>query len=270
MEIWKTKPVSLISTPPATTTDNCPTRRYTNTPLGTKNRSGHLELAIRESLRGLRVVVLQLHRLCLRDVPLNPAHCDTETKEADQAENLLRAGVLRAGQTVAVGDHMLRLDVAEIYQSFAENKLGEVFEFIFELRRVLLGDPRRGLGIKKSFHCIIEQRRQRARRNRRRLTLGSRLESIHQLARFFLRHFTVASVGGQAVKLSIAEPCKLFRAVTADSRVVARPFALASMTAVDSDLRNGARFPLPFDYWRRYCRCCVHNDSPSWVSLNFH
>src|ERR1039457_4752366 len=270
MEIWKTKPVSLISTPPATTTDNCPTRRYTNTPLGTKNRSGHLELAIRESLRGLRVVVLQLHRLCLRDVPLNPAHLDTETKEADQAENLLRAGILRAGQTVAVSDHMLRLDVAEIHQSFAENKLGEVFEFKFELRLVLLGDSRRDLGIEKSFHRVVEQRRQCARRNRRRLALGGRFESIHQLARFFLPHFTVASVGGHTLKLLIAEPCKLFRTVAADSRVVACPFALASMTAVDSDLRNDARFPLPFDYWLRCCHCCVHNDSPSWVSLNFH
>src|SRR5260370_42365613 len=40
MEIWKTLRVSHIPTPPATTTDNCPTRRYTNIPLGTKNRSG--------------------------------------------------------------------------------------------------------------------------------------------------------------------------------------------------------------------------------------
>src|ERR1017187_6136563 len=41
MEIWKTLRVFHIPTPPTTTTDNCPTRRYTNTPLGTKNRSGH-------------------------------------------------------------------------------------------------------------------------------------------------------------------------------------------------------------------------------------
>ncbi len=40
MEIWKTLCVSHIPTPPATTTDNCPTRRYTNIPLGTKDRSG--------------------------------------------------------------------------------------------------------------------------------------------------------------------------------------------------------------------------------------
>jgi len=31
-----------IISPPATTTDNCPTKRYTNTPLGTKDRSGQL------------------------------------------------------------------------------------------------------------------------------------------------------------------------------------------------------------------------------------
>jgi hypothetical protein len=41
MEIWKTLRVSHIPIPPATTTDNCPTRRYTNIPPGTKNRSGH-------------------------------------------------------------------------------------------------------------------------------------------------------------------------------------------------------------------------------------
>ena len=40
-EIWKTLRVSHISTPPATTTDKCLTRRYTNNPLGTKDRSGH-------------------------------------------------------------------------------------------------------------------------------------------------------------------------------------------------------------------------------------
>jgi len=37
MEIWKTLRVSYIPTPPAMTTDKCPTRRYTNTPLGTKD-----------------------------------------------------------------------------------------------------------------------------------------------------------------------------------------------------------------------------------------
>jgi outer membrane biosynthesis protein TonB len=41
MEIWKTLRVSHIPTPPAATTDKCLTRSYTNTPLGTKDRSGH-------------------------------------------------------------------------------------------------------------------------------------------------------------------------------------------------------------------------------------
>src|SRR5258708_7084212 len=41
MEIWKMLRVSHIPTPPTTTTDKCPTRRYTNTPFGTKDRSGH-------------------------------------------------------------------------------------------------------------------------------------------------------------------------------------------------------------------------------------
>src|SRR5208283_1765188 len=40
MEIWKTLRVSHIPTPPAATKDKCLTRRYTNIPLGTKDRSG--------------------------------------------------------------------------------------------------------------------------------------------------------------------------------------------------------------------------------------
>jgi len=42
MEMWKNKPVSHISTPPATTTDKGLNKRYTNTPLGTKDRSPSL------------------------------------------------------------------------------------------------------------------------------------------------------------------------------------------------------------------------------------
>jgi hypothetical protein len=40
MEIWKTLRVSHISTPPTATTNYYLKRRYTNIPLGTKNRSG--------------------------------------------------------------------------------------------------------------------------------------------------------------------------------------------------------------------------------------
>src|SRR5208283_618276 len=39
MEIWKTLRVSHISTPPTATTNYCLKRRYTNIPLGTKDRS---------------------------------------------------------------------------------------------------------------------------------------------------------------------------------------------------------------------------------------
>jgi hypothetical protein len=39
--MWKTLRVFHIPPPPTTTTDKYPTRRYTNIPLGTKNRSGH-------------------------------------------------------------------------------------------------------------------------------------------------------------------------------------------------------------------------------------
>ncbi len=39
-----------IPTPPATTTDNCLTKRYTNNPLGTKDRSGHLRPEVRQHL----------------------------------------------------------------------------------------------------------------------------------------------------------------------------------------------------------------------------
>src|SRR5271165_6494493 len=41
MEIWKTLRVSHIPTPPATTANYFLTKRYTNIPLGTKDRSGH-------------------------------------------------------------------------------------------------------------------------------------------------------------------------------------------------------------------------------------
>src|ERR1022692_3887801 len=46
MGMWKKLRVSHIPTPPATTTNNCPTRRYTNIPLGTKDRSGQLQLGV--------------------------------------------------------------------------------------------------------------------------------------------------------------------------------------------------------------------------------
>src|SRR2546422_3347562 len=42
----KTLRVSHIPTPPAATTDKCLTRRYTNTPLGTKDRSGQHDRAV--------------------------------------------------------------------------------------------------------------------------------------------------------------------------------------------------------------------------------
>src|SRR5271166_2619694 len=41
MEIWKTLRVSHISTPPTATTNYFLKRRYTNIPLGTKDRSDH-------------------------------------------------------------------------------------------------------------------------------------------------------------------------------------------------------------------------------------
>ena len=45
MGMWKTLRVSHIPTPPTTTTDKDPTRRYTNIPLGTKHRSGQTKSA---------------------------------------------------------------------------------------------------------------------------------------------------------------------------------------------------------------------------------
>src|SRR5271157_6013036 len=61
MGIWKTLRVSHIPTPPATTTNYGLTKRYTNIPLGTKDRSGHRLLAffrsesVPEPLRELHV-----------------------------------------------------------------------------------------------------------------------------------------------------------------------------------------------------------------------
>lgn len=57
----------------------------------------------------------------------------------------------KADQAVAVGDHMLLLDIANVDQTFADNKLGEVFEFKFELLRVLFGDPNAALVSRKVF-----------------------------------------------------------------------------------------------------------------------
>ena len=56
MEIWKTLRVSHIPTPPATTTDNCLTRRYTNIPLGTKDRSGQPSSRGSRSLKELSTI----------------------------------------------------------------------------------------------------------------------------------------------------------------------------------------------------------------------
>ena len=53
MEIWKTLRVSHIPTPPATTTDKCQKRRYTNNPLGTKDRSGQIGVQFCSLRRGL-------------------------------------------------------------------------------------------------------------------------------------------------------------------------------------------------------------------------
>src|ERR1039457_1184872 len=46
MGMWKTLRVSHIPTPPTTTTGKYPTRRYTNIPLGTKDRSGQVDIEI--------------------------------------------------------------------------------------------------------------------------------------------------------------------------------------------------------------------------------
>src|SRR5208282_3803222 len=45
MGIWKTLRVSHIPTPPATTANYGLTKRYTNIPLGTKDRSDHDDIA---------------------------------------------------------------------------------------------------------------------------------------------------------------------------------------------------------------------------------
>src|ERR1019366_1908429 len=47
---WKTLRVSHIPTPPATTTNYLLTKRYTNIPLGTKDRSDHCDLRLRFGL----------------------------------------------------------------------------------------------------------------------------------------------------------------------------------------------------------------------------
>jgi hypothetical protein len=66
---------------------------------------------------------LDSDRLCLRDVSLNPAHLRAEPEESDEPEYLLRPRVLRAHQLVAVGENVLRLDVADVDQPLAARKL---------------------------------------------------------------------------------------------------------------------------------------------------
>src|SRR5271156_2765836 len=66
MEIWKTLRVSHIPTPPAATKDKCLTRRYTNIPLGTKDRSGHhtapvLRAVIDNYLKRSRINITPAH-----------------------------------------------------------------------------------------------------------------------------------------------------------------------------------------------------------------
>src|ERR1017187_10356944 len=50
MGMWKTLRVSHIPTPPTTTTGKYPTRRYTNIPLGTKDRSGQIAVQKMEDI----------------------------------------------------------------------------------------------------------------------------------------------------------------------------------------------------------------------------
>jgi len=59
MEIWKTLRVSHISTPSTATTNYCLKRRYTNIPLGTKDRSGHEEFADLPENRQIQVYSLE-------------------------------------------------------------------------------------------------------------------------------------------------------------------------------------------------------------------
>ncbi|HEX9110004.1 MAG TPA: recombinase family protein [Terriglobales bacterium] len=63
MEMWKTKPVSHISTPPTATTDKGQKRRYTNIPLGTKDRSGHALLSDARRKKFSAVMVTAFDRI---------------------------------------------------------------------------------------------------------------------------------------------------------------------------------------------------------------
>src|SRR5271166_6367042 len=93
MEMWKTKPVSHISTPP-TTTDKGQKRRYTNIPLGTKDRSGHF--TTRPWRRGVGGMMEYL--LVLNDSPYG----------SQRTYNALRlAGALAKGATMEVSIFLL-------------------------------------------------------------------------------------------------------------------------------------------------------------------
>src|SRR5208283_4644766 len=58
MEIWKTLRVFHIPTPPATTANYFLTKRYTNIPRGTKDRSAQMEYATRTGIRHILSVAV--------------------------------------------------------------------------------------------------------------------------------------------------------------------------------------------------------------------
>jgi putative transposase len=69
MEMWKTKLLSHISTPPTATTDKDQKRRYTNIPLGTKDRSGHYS-GVERGVRNVSLINVERISKGLR-VPLS-------------------------------------------------------------------------------------------------------------------------------------------------------------------------------------------------------
>ena len=86
MEMWKTKPVSHISTPPATTTDKGQKRRYTNIPLGTKDRSGqerrdHLNLQVDLLAEKEITTLLQMVRAICGHMGLQGIMADKDIRE---------------------------------------------------------------------------------------------------------------------------------------------------------------------------------------------
>jgi hypothetical protein len=166
--MWKTNNVSHISTPPAATTDKCRTRRYTNNPPGTKNRSGQgelrpveepkitfeypwwggplLPLAIRGGLLGAGLKALEQSQLQRKNLSVK-----------DFLRKFVPSGVLGALLSFFFGATFLRTDFQAALLESASSPLVSIYWGIF------------GGYLGLSLWCEVLYKRRRSQRANRQL-----------------------------------------------------------------------------------------------------